>query len=273
MQNLRQVFLGIIIAIVSIGLLLGAILLSQAEGNSVATFTPTPTPTLTSTPSPTRQPFTPPASSIPSVVSPTPLPSVTPTLTLTPPVPPANCPPPSGWLVYFVQPGETLDDIAASYQISSAALQQANCLVTPELLPGAIIYVPALPTQTPVPCGPPASWITYFVQPGDTLYHLSQIDGVTVTELQRANCLGASTILHTGQILHVPPWAPFPTSPIPPIWIFPPHRPIYPPRHRLPSDFLAEPYIIPTTDILTATTIPTDLPIELPSDTPIPVTT
>jgi len=37
MKNLRQVFVGIIIALVSIGLLLGGFSLSLAEGNSLAT--------------------------------------------------------------------------------------------------------------------------------------------------------------------------------------------------------------------------------------------
>jgi LysM repeat protein len=120
-------------------------------------------------------------------------------------MPPANCPPPAGWSVYFVQPGETLDSIATRYGISSAKLQTANCLITTELIPGVVIYVPPMPTQTPLPCGAPHSWIVYTVRPGDTLYRLSIAYGITVAELQRANCLGSSTLLHTGQLLYVPP--------------------------------------------------------------------
>ncbi len=62
MKNLRQVFLGIIIALASIGLLLGGFSLSLAEGkHCTATLTPTHTLTPTSSPTfPPSQPFTPP---------------------------------------------------------------------------------------------------------------------------------------------------------------------------------------------------------------------
>jgi len=219
MKTLRQLLLGILIALASIGLLLGGFALSLAEGNSIATSTSiptsTPTPTLIPTSSPTWLPFTPSVSTKPSLDSPTPSPTLTKTLTSTPPPAPTNCPPPQGWLVYFVQPGETLDSIATRYQINTSILQGANCLVTKELLPSVVIYVPPMRTQTPLPCGAPNSWVAYYVQNGDTLYSLSLTYGTTVAELQRANCLGASTRLHNGQALYVPYSAPptaYPTA-------------------------------------------------------------
>jgi len=106
-------------------------------------------------------------------------------------------PPPAGWSVYFVQPGETLASIATRYGISSAKLQTANCLLTTELIPGAVIYV-LLCHHTPLPCGAPHSWIVYIVRPGDTLYRLSIAYGITVADLQRANCLGSSTFCIPG---------------------------------------------------------------------------
>ena len=113
MKNLRQVFLGIIIALASIGLLLGGFSLSLAEGNSSHCHFHC-TPTAYSYPD---ADFFPHLAAIHTFglhlplarIQPTPSPTWTPTLTLTPPPPPANCPPPAGWLVYFVQPGETLD--------------------------------------------------------------------------------------------------------------------------------------------------------------------
>lgn len=59
-------------------------------------------------------------------------------------------------------------------------------------------------TATPVLCGPPAGWIRYTVQSGDTLFNLSQRLGVTIAQLQFANCLGNSTRILVGQRLWVP---------------------------------------------------------------------
>jgi len=102
-----------------------------------------------------------------------------------------------------------------------------------------------LPFHTQVsPCGSPNTWVVYIVQPGDSLYHVSQIYGVTVAELQRANCLGSSTTLHTGQLLYVPPWAPIAPTPTTIIVVLP---------TTLPTDIpTAKPTHKPT-----ATTAPT----------------
>ncbi len=271
-------FLSIIIALASISLLLGGLSLSLAEGksNAASTATPTPTTPLTPTSSPTLQSFTPSAITGPSLESPTssltssptPLPSPSPTWTstLTPTLPatPVNCSPPAGWLVYFVQPGETLDSIATRYQISSAELQNANCMLTTELNPGVVIYVPPVRTQTPLPCGAPYNWVVYYVQPGDTLYRLSVFYRVTVAELQRANCLGSSTLLHTGQLLYVPSWIKRPAYPNSPILIFPSFtQPNYPPV-IFPIPFTSAP-----TDTLIP--FPSNTPAEVPTATDFPV--
>ena len=75
-----------------------------------------------------------------------------------------------------------------------------------------IIYLPPIPTHTPVPCGRPKSWVIYIVQQGDTLYRLSRTYGVTVLQLQKANCISGS-LIHIGQPLFVPPWGPLFSSP------------------------------------------------------------
>jgi LysM repeat protein len=131
------------------------------------------------------------------------------------PVPPVNCTPPSGWIGVIVAPGENLAAIALRYNTSSEALIQANCLLTPSLVPGSVLYVPpasAAPTAiqppaataTYIPCGAPYGWVRYAVQAGDTLYHIASSYGITTAQLQRANCLGASTLIHIGQLLWVP---------------------------------------------------------------------
>ena len=209
MRDMRQVFWGIIIALVSIGLLVGIFILSMAEGN-LRVPTPTLPPTLT-----LLLPLTltqPPSPS--QVDSRTP---IAPTLTRTLTPPPTNCPPPSGWEPYTVRPGDTLEGLALLHEKTSVEISQANCLGSATLIPGLVVYLPpvATPTRTPASCGAPSSWIIYIVHQGDTLYHLGQLYGIPYMDIQRANCLTNSNI-RTGQRLYVPPWAPHtPTPTIP----------------------------------------------------------
>ena len=267
MKNLRQVFLGIIIGLASIALLLGGFSLSLAEGKMASPSTPTPTLTLvpTQTQIPTSSPTGTTGQTLTHPTQPS-TPSQTWTLTWTPTLPPTptNCPPPVGWVPYLVQPGDTLDKVAGRFRTTSAALQQANCLLTKGLLPGIVIYIPPVPTQTPVPCGPPFNWIRYFVQPGDTLYRLSMAYGVTVAQLQTANCMGYSTLLHTGQMLYLPPGAatPYPTIPYP-----------YPTIQIETLTSTLEPYPSDTLPAVpTQTPIPpaSDTPTDIPTETPVP---
>ncbi len=280
MKNLWQVLGGILIALASVGLLLGGLSLSMVEGNlSTApapvstdtatsfeistptfTFTSTVTANLTPTFSSTLQTFTPRADTATSLP---------PTWTASLTAASTNCQVPSGWLAYIVQSGDTLDKLAARYQTSSAELKRGNCLLTTDLLPGSVIYVPpaptrtSAPTHTPVPCRPPQGWIaSYIVQPGDTLFRLSQSFGITVAELQRANCMGNNTLLHTGQVLYVPPWATHtPTFTMPGLATATP-LPTDTPTYGLPTDTPA--------DTWTSTPTPT---LEIPTDTPTPTPT
>jgi len=89
-------------------------------------------------------------------------------------------------------------------------LSDANCLIANTLVPGTIFYVPSLPTSaTPsetfaVVCGPPDGWILYTIQSGDNLYRLGIAFGVSIKQLQFANCMGNSTFLRTSTPIFVP---------------------------------------------------------------------
>lgn len=133
------------------------------------------------------------------------------------------------------------------------------------------VGVTPVPYQTPVPCGAPRTWVTYIIQPGDSLYRLSQYYGVTVAALQSANCLGSSTVLHTGQILRVPPGAPYIPPPTVPVYVTQTKLPTNTPVPSLPSDTPTEPPTSTATEIPTATQIPTAIPIatDVPTDTPV----
>jgi LysM repeat protein len=180
----------------------------------------------------------------PSTGTPTLLSTGTPTLVPSP----TNCPPPLGWLPYLVRPSDTLDGLAQRYKKTIAEISAANCLVTSSLLPGQIIYLPPLPTQTPIPCGAPRTWVIYIVQPGDTLYHLGQVYGIPYTVIQQANCLPNSNI-RIGQSLYVPPWAT--RTPSPTIYV---SLPTDTPAWFLPSDTPMTPW--------------TETPTETPTPTP-----
>ncbi len=121
-------------------------------------------------------------------------------------------------------------------------------------------------------CGPPPGWVLYTVQPGDTLYRLSRVLGVSITEIQSANCLGNETLIRSGEKLYlprIPPTPILPTSPVPPIFIptvtpLPTESPTA--TEPLPSPMPTE---VPT---LPPTQPPTDTPIPLPTNTPEPTT-
>lgn len=272
--GLGQLIGGLVITLISLGMLLGAFLLSQLGAPDMLT-TPTSAgvashPTATSflptliSPSPT---FTPPPTE--EAISPTtPAPSATPTATATPT--PANhllpsCLQPVGWYVYTVQLGDTLSALAGRAGMATYALMQANCLNAQIISPGQKLYVPPTfytpPTPKPFLCGPPLDW-TYFyrVQPGDTLFSLSRRFGTGIDAIRQANCL-KGTQINVGQVLYMPRPPLYTTTPTPiPTSTFTPT-----PTPTLAPTLTFTPTPIPTSiettaPTLTYTPIPTVIP-------------
>lgn len=139
------------------------------------------------------------------------------------------CPTPKGWQTYTVQPGDTISELAASRGITDSMIVDGNCLFSSTLSPGTTLQLPRLvqssatptpsllPSLTPLRCGPPRTWVRYIVQPNDTLFKLSILFGVSVTDLQVANCL-TDTLIRVGEVLYVPnvptrTLSPTPTTP------------------------------------------------------------
>jgi LysM repeat protein len=162
-----------------------------------------------------------------------------------------------------------ITDIAITPNVDESAMPGAD---TPAVTPTGsqtpqlsqtltrILFTP-FPTHTQVPCGSPNTWVVYIVRYGDTLSHISQIYGITVAELQRANCLGNSTILHTGQVLYVPRTVPIVPSPTQIIVVIPTNTPSDTPVIIPPTDTATEP------PVATATQPP--IPTETPTDTQV----
>lgn len=196
MQTVRQLAGSVLLAFLSLLLVAGGISLALAES-----YMPAATPTATQTSAPVFV-FITPTSAFPLLAATA---SFTPTVTETLPPPPTSCLPPSGWVAIKVQPLDTLASLALQYKTTPELLSQANCLFSSDLAPGALLYVPPIPTPTTVPCGPPPGWVRYTVQAGNTLFSLSQAFGVSVSQLQRANCMPYSqTAINAGQQI----WAP-----------------------------------------------------------------
>ncbi len=196
MKIFKEPFGGLLFALLSTVIVLGVLILSFVEGNA--------------------SPTTPPQATETQFVLPTYLPvevTLTPTV-FTPTVTATTaCRLPVGWVEYVVQYGDALDDLAQAAGLTSEQLRDANCLVSTELVPGTLLYLPRLsqtktptpsPSLTPSKCGPPVGWVTYRIQASDTLFHISRLFGVSVPQLQFANCMGNSTFLRVGDPIYVP---------------------------------------------------------------------
>ena len=219
MQAWRQLGVGVLIGVLSAVLVIGGIFLALAE-NFPGRATPTPIPPTfpQSFPTPTPSQTATQVTALPGetlTATQTVLPSATasslPTAVL---ATSTLCAPPSGWIRVTTGAGDTVYSLAQRYKTSAESLSAANCLSDVEVPAGFALYVPPVPTVTVIPCGPPAGWVrAYIVRPGDTLFRIALSYNITYPQLQRANCMGSSTTIYTGQRLWVPniPPRPVPT--------------------------------------------------------------
>jgi LysM repeat protein len=221
-QGLRGIGNALTVALISIGLMVGALSISLVE------FVPQVTPTAASdNPIPSPIPLTATNTPIPTL-TPTlglksPTPSNTPTSTITS-TPPASCLPPVGWGQMVIQADDTLDSIALRYRVSTVELRLANCLLSDSLMAGTVLYAPSVETSTPFMatntplvttntpsaiCNPGATgWVkNYKVKAGDTFYAIAFNYYTTQTQLKSVNCY-TSDFLSVGEILWVPNSAP-----------------------------------------------------------------
>lgn len=65
---------------------------------------------------------------------------------------PETCTPPEGWVTYRVRSGDTLFGLSLAFGVPVSNLQSANCMgSTTRLFTGQQLYVPNVPTRTPLP--------------------------------------------------------------------------------------------------------------------------
>lgn len=280
MREFKQVILGVLAAVVSAGILLGSLSITLMEGKlyNFLNATPTLQIMLVTQPIPTIQPSgshlqTTPTSEFTMVGTGFPT-SLTNLVTISPT---PRCIPPEGWSTILVNLGDTLASIAEAFNTTEEALAEANCMEVATLFPGTELYVPNVyATEVAEECGPPEGWVFYTVQVGDTLSLLGRLFGVTVEDLQFANCLGSSTLIRVGQKLYVPN---VPT-------LTPVVQPTYtevPQPSNTPTLAPSSTPTQPNTPTFTPTPLPTQVPTDtatftptttaLPSSTPTPTST
>jgi LysM repeat protein len=218
MKPFIQLTIGLLTAMGMVVFIFGALLLSLSEDAGFAQAMITPD--AAASPTDTVPPITPPPGITLVVRSPSPSPTTAQPRS-------TSCQPPSGWRSYTVMAGDQLSAIAIDIGRPIQELMEANCMITPELIPGTLLYLPppptatltatasleptitltttvVWPTRTPQPsCGPYRGWVLYTVQPGDNLFKLSQAFGVSVYQLQQANCL-QGTLIQAGNRIYVP---------------------------------------------------------------------
>jgi LysM repeat protein len=258
MQGMREFSNALVVTLLSIGLVMGALSISLVEfipeASPTGTFAPIPnSELLTATPSPI-----PTATLEPGVDTPIPA-LLTATNTV---IAPASCPPPGGWLPIRIQTGETLDNLAAKYGSTKEAMRTGNCLISDNLIPGTLFYVPSAPTSTVRACSRGAAgWVeTYKVKPGDTLYSIAVNHGTSVNLMRTVNCR-AGDVIFVGEMLYVPnvPTRTPAPSPLPGITASP-----------YPTDPLTETALPFTATVESSDTPP---PTDAPTDTPVPTPT
>ncbi|MGI6647610.1 MAG: LysM peptidoglycan-binding domain-containing protein [Bacillota bacterium] len=114
-------------------------------------------------------------------------------------------------IVYFVQPGDTVYDIARRYGVTPQSIISQNRLTNPDLIyPGQRLLITVRETEPPPT---PPGLKTYIVQPGDTLYAIARRTGVTVNEIVQLNRISNPNLIYPGQQLLLPASATVPEVP------------------------------------------------------------
>lgn len=106
-------------------------------------------------------------------------------------------------IIYTVQPGDTLGEIAARFDVPVSLIARVNAIPNIDrIYPGQRLRIP---TRLPKPPRPPQrpEPQRYVVQPGDTLYSIAQANGTTVDALIRLNDIRTPNLIFPGQTLRL----------------------------------------------------------------------
>jgi formylglycine-generating enzyme required for sulfatase activity len=111
-------------------------------------------------------------------------------------------------VIYVVQAGDTLSEIAKEFGVTVEALQEANAISDPTSLQiDQELVIPqrqVAATATSTSVSPPSAQVVHVVQEGDTLSEIAKQYGVTVEALQEVNAISDPKRLQIGQELVIP---------------------------------------------------------------------
>lgn len=113
-------------------------------------------------------------------------------------------------MLYNVQPGDTLWNIARRFDTTVSAILDANVICNPNLIfPGQSLIIPRPNLDLPTAGAGPY----YVVLPGDSLYCLAQELGTTVSILAEINSLANPDLIYAGsELLLIPDTVPDPAA-------------------------------------------------------------
>lgn len=124
---------------------------------------------------------------------------------------------------HVVQPGENLYRISLRYNVSMAAIAQANGITNYNLIyAGSQLLIPTGgTTPVPTPTPPPGGQTIYVVAPGDYLASIARRFNTTVTAIAQANSIANINIIYVGQRLVIPVGGTVPPTAVPPTGVPP----------------------------------------------------
>ncbi len=201
-----------------------------------------------------------------------------PTFYASPTPPPYPCGPPLGWVVYIVQPGDTLYSLSRRFNVGIEAIRRANCLPDYTIYLGSPLYLPPLPptlthtptpphtltpTDTPMPTLTPTPIPTEFPTFTPTL-----IPTLTPTLIPTHTPTLTPTPILTGTATHTP--TPTPTEPPGPT---PTPSATPTPTEPPTSTPTPAPSATPTTESPTSTYTPVPSATPRPTESPMPTYT
>jgi LysM repeat protein len=119
----------------------------------------------------------------------------------------ASAAPASGAVAHVVQPGESLWSVASANGISVGSLASYNGLSSDYLLiSGETIQVPTVGESgtSPTTASSTGSTAGHVVAPGESLWSIASVNGITVDALASANGLSSDALLIAGQSIQIP---------------------------------------------------------------------
>lgn len=116
-------------------------------------------------------------------------------------------------IIYTIQTGDTIYSIAKMYGSTVNAIIDVNNITNPDFIfPGSIILIPVDEEDIE---SPPGS-IIYTVQPGDTLYIISLLFGVSIQSILELNNIMDPSLIYPGMKIVMPKDAVNPFQPVEP---------------------------------------------------------